>query len=108
MQDPTEIIEKIAVEKEVLSTMPKNNAKNVDKYLEKVLQLKKEYEEYQENIVKIFNKRYKKATDIRTTKEVENLLVRLNTIENALYLLSDVKTSYEKMELDKIIYKIGR
>ena len=30
MQDPTEIIEKIAVEKEVLSTMPKNNAKNVE------------------------------------------------------------------------------
>ena len=73
MQDPTEIIEKIAVEKEVLSTMPRNNAKNVDKYLEKILQLKKEYEGYQENIVKIFNKRFKKATDIKSANEVENL-----------------------------------
>ena len=108
MQDPTEIIEKIAVEKEVLSTMPRNNAKNVDKYLEKVLELKKEYESYQENIEKIFNKRLKKATDIKPTNEVENLEIRLNTIENTLYLLIDAKTSYEKMELDKNIYKIGR
>lgn len=108
MQDPTEIIEKIAVEKEVLSTMPRNNAKNVEKYLEKVLQLKKEYESYQENIIKIFNKRLKKATDIKSSNEVENLEIRLNTIENTLYLLSDAKTSYEKMELDKNIYKIGR
>ena len=103
-----EILEKIEVEKEVLSTKPKNNAKNVDKYLEKVLQLKKEYEGYQEEIEKTFNKRYEKATDIQSTNEVENLEIRLNTIENILYLLSDAKTSYEKMELDKIIYKIGR
>ena len=103
-----EILEKIEVEKEVLSTMPKNNAKNVDKYLEKVLQLKKEYEGYQEEIEKTFNKRYKKATDIQSINEVENLEIRLNTIENTLYLLSNTKTSYEKMELDKIIYKIGR
>lgn len=103
-----EILEKIEVEKEVLSTMPKNNAKNVDKYVEKVLQLKKEYEEYQEEIEKTFNKRYEKATSIQSTNEVENLEIRLNTIEKILYLLNDAKTSYEKMELDKIIYKIGR
>ena len=103
-----EILEKIEVEKEVLSTMPRNNAKNVDKYLEKVLQLKKEYEGYQEEILNTFNKRYKNATNIQTTNEVENLEMRLNTIENTLYLLSNEKTSYEKMELDKIIYKIGR
>jgi len=103
-----EILEKIDVEKEVLSTMPKNNAKNIDKYLEKVLQLKKEYEGYQEQIVNTFNKRYEKLTDIKSTNEIENLDIRLNTIENTLYLLSDEKTSYEKMGLDKIIYKIGR
>ena len=102
------ILDKIEVEKEVLSTMPKNNKKNVDKYLEKILQLRKEYETYQEKIESIFKKRYKKATDVQNSKEVENLIIRLNTIENTLYLLSDEKTSYERMELDKIIYKIGR
>lgn len=103
-----EILEKIEVEKEVLSTMPRNNAKNIDKYLEKVLQLKKEYEGHQEEIVKVFSKRYEKLTNIQSTNELENFDIRLNTIENTLYLLSDTKTSYEKMELDKIIYKIGR
>jgi len=102
------MLEKIEVEKEILSTMPRNNAKNVDKYLEKVLQLKKEYEGYQDEIVKIFKKRYEKATDIKSTDEIENLKIRLNTIEKTLYLLSDEKTSYEKMGLDKIIYTIGR
>lgn len=108
MPDSTQILEKMVVEKEVLSTMPKNNAKNVDKYLEKILQLKKEYEGYQEEITKIFNDRYNNATDIESTNDIENLEIRLNTIKNTLYLLSDEKTSYEKMELDKIIYKIGR
>lgn len=103
-----EILEKIEVEKELLSTMPKNNEKNVSKYLDKIKELKEEYEKYQDMIVKSLNKRYKKATEIEATNEVENLDIRLKTIENTLYLFNDEKTSYEKMELDKIIYKIGR
>lgn len=103
-----EILEKIEVEKEILSTMPKNNIKNTEKYIEKILELKKEYEKYELQIEKIFKKRYKKLTDIKQENEIENLDIRLNTIENILYLLSDEKTSYEKMKLDKIIYKIGR
>lgn len=103
-----EIIEKIDVEKEILSTMPKNNEKNIDKYIEKISQLKEEYKDYQNKIVAIFNKRYKKATKIDKNSEVENLQIRINTIEKTLYLLSEEKTSYEKMELDKIIYKIGK
>ena len=102
------ILDKIEVEKEILSAMPKNNKRNIEKYLEKILELKKEYEEYQEKIKRIFEKRYEKSTDIQESKEIENLIIRLNTIENTLYLLSDEKTSYERMELDKIIYKIGR
>ena len=35
-----EIIEKIEAEKEVLKTMPKNNPKNIAKYLDKIEQLK--------------------------------------------------------------------
>ena len=102
------ILDKIEVEKEILSAMPKNNKRNIEKYLEKILELIKEYEEYEEKIKRIFEKRYEKSTDIQESKEIENLIIRLNTIENTLYLLSDEKTSYERMELDKIIYKIGR
>lgn len=100
--------EKIEADKEILSTMPKNNAKNIKKCLEKISELKKEYEKYQDDILKTFEKRYKKATEIEISKDIENLNIRLNTIEKVLPLLNDQKTSYEKMGLDKIIFKIDR
>ena len=108
MSNLTEILEKIEVEKQLLSVMPKNNHKNIVKYLEKVKDLKTEYSEYNEKIIKTLTDRYKQATKIEKNGEIENLEKRLNTIEKTLYLLSDEKTSYEKLELDKIIYKIGR
>lgn len=103
-----EILDKIEIEKELLSAMPKNNQKNIDKYLKKTEQLSKEYEEIQNNILQIFNKKYNQFINIEESSDIENLQKRIETIENVLYLLNDVKTSYEKMELDKIIYKIGR
>lgn len=108
MSNLTEILEKIEVEKQLLSVMPKNNHKNIVKYLEKVKNLETEYMEYNEKIIKTLTDRYEEATKVEKNSEIENLQKRLNTIEKTLYLLSDEKTSYEKLELDKIIYKIGR
>ena len=45
---------------------------------------------YQDMIVKSLNKRYKKATEIEATNEVENLDIRLKTIENTLYFLRSI------------------
>ena len=42
-----EFMEKIASIKEVLSTMPKNNEKNIKKYNEKIRELEEEYQKYQ-------------------------------------------------------------
>lgn len=103
-----EVLEKIDVEKEILSTLPKNNMKNKEKYIEKIIELKKQYEQYEEKIEKIFNKRYKKLIDVKQTNDIENLKHRLATIGDSMYILNDEMTSYEKMGLDKIIYKIGR
>ena len=108
MPNLQEMLEKIDVEKQLLSVMPKNNNKDIAKYLEKIQALEKEYEEYQNIIIKTLNKRYEKATKVEESNEINNLDIRLNTIGKTLYLLSDEKTSYEKMELDQIIYKIGR
>lgn len=108
MPNLTEMLEKIEVEKQLLSLMPKNNDKNISKYLENIQELSKEYTRYREQVEKILKRRYEKALNVEKSNEIENLEIRLNTIEKTLYLLSDEKTSYEKMELDKIIYKIGR
>lgn len=104
-----EICEKIEISKEILKTMPKNNEKNLEKYNEKINQLKKEYQEFYMQIENELNNRYKKLTNIlEESNELEVINKKIETIKNELDLLSDEKTSYEKMKLDKIIYKIGK
>ncbi len=103
-----EIMEKIEVEKEILSTMPKNNKKNQAKYLEKLEQTQKEYTNLLDKITKEMKKRYQKAIDIERDEKVDKLNSELKKIEKILLILDDNKTSYEKMELDKIIYKIDK
>ena len=66
-----EIIEKIEAEKEVLKTMPKNNPKNIAKYLDKIEQLKKEYNNLLDKTVKEMQKRYEIAIDVQSDKEIE-------------------------------------
>ena len=63
-----EIIEKIEAEKEILKTMPKNNQKNIAKYLEKIEQLKKEYNNLLDKTVKEMQKRYEIAIDLQSDK----------------------------------------
>lgn len=103
-----EMIARIETSKEVLSTMPKNNEKNKAKYKAKIEELQKEYQKYQEDIIEIFNKRYQEAINIQKNKEIETLESRLKTIDGALYLLNEEMTSYEKLEMDKNIYKLSR
>lgn len=100
--------QKIEVEKEVLSTLPKNNEKNKQKYLKKVQELEEEYSNYKDIIGKFLIKEYNSYTKIKENEEINLLKTRINTIENVLYLLSDEKNSLEKMNLDKILYNLGR
>ena len=103
-----EITEKIEALKEILTTMPKNNEKNIAKYKAKIEELEEEYKKYEEEILKTLKNRYEKEISIEQNVEIDTLKSRLKTIENTLYLLNDSQTSYEKMELDKIIYKLGK
>ena len=103
-----EFEDKIIATKEVLSAMPTNNLKNKEKYKEKIEEIEKEYEEYKKDITKQLKLRYQNETEVEQDKEIENLKTRLNTIDNTLDLLSEEKTSYEKMGLDKIIYRLAK
>ena len=103
-----ELIEKIEVDKELLATMPKNNEKNIEKYSKKINEIQQGYESQKNEILTILNKRYNKGIDIKENPEINELEVRLKTIENILYLLNEKTTSYEKMELDRIIYKLRK
>lgn len=103
-----EIVEKIESNKEILSVMPKNNEKNLEKYFNKIQEIKEEYEDYRDSIFNILNNRYTKKTQIAKNPEIDNLQTRLDIVKETLCIVNEVKNSYEKMELDKIIYAIGK
>lgn len=107
-QEIEKATEKIEVEKEVLSTLPRKNEKDEQKYLKKIEELEKEYEKYKKDIRKYLEKEYNSYTNVEEEKEIELLKGRINTIEKVLYLLSDEKNSFEKMNLDRILYNLSR
>lgn len=102
------ILEKIESDKEILSTLPKNNKKNITKYMEEVKKLETEYQQFQDNILKEIQKRYDKILDVKECEEIEKLEVQIKEIETMLDTIDDIKTSYEKMGMDRKIYKLGR
>ena len=103
-----EILAKITASKEILSTMPKNNLKNVEIFKAKLDELEKEYTTYQDEVSNELKKRYEKAVKKTDNREIENLKTRIKTITYILELLNEEKTSYEKMGLDKSIFTISR
>ena len=107
--DIKEIEDKLEIEKEMLGAMSKNNEKNIEKYIERIDELKNEFTDIHGQIGNILNERYIKGLDIPETEEsIENIALQIDGIEKELNLLNNVKTSFEKMELDEIIYKIGK
>lgn len=102
------ILEKMDSDKEVLSTLPKNNKKNYSKYMEEVEKLKKEYSEYQSEIYNELKKRYQKIISTKKSNDIEKVKSQILEIERMLKIVDNIQTSYEKMGMDQIIYKLGK
>lgn len=102
------MIADIDICKEILSTMPKNNEKNKKKRIEYIDEAKEKYISCKKEIIEILQKRYDEQLNIEINPEINNLNARLKTIEDVLYLLNEEQTSYEKMGLDKNIYKLEK
>jgi len=104
----TQVLEKIETSKEILSTMPQNNEKNQEKYLEAVNRIKDEYMIYKVVLLKEMAKRYKREALIKENIDIENHQKRMEELKNIYYLLNPLNTSYEKMDLDKSIYRLSK
>ncbi len=103
-----EILDKIEASKEVLATMPQNNVKNIKIYQEKLQELKEEYLKYKSEVENKLQKRYQNAVTVKENKEEEKLYKTLEATNWILEILDPLKTSYEKMGLDRSIYIISR
>lgn len=103
MNKVEELIEEINVDKEILSTLPQNNKKNLKVYLEKINELSEKYKSYENNLLKEIKLRSKKYDDLKASEEIKELNEELFNLESVLYLLNEVDSSYEKMDLDREI-----
>lgn len=103
-----DISKSIDANKEILSAMPQNNEKNIEIYVDKIEKIEKEYSKYKEEILIEIKRRYDTIKKIKKEESIPTLEKEISKIEKILALLNDEKTSYEKMELDKIIYKLGK
>lgn len=103
-----EIIKKIEAEKEVLSTMPRNNKKNIQKYVQKIQELKNEYQEAEDKIFIEIKKVYKNITSVEENPKINKKSAEIEELSKFLEILDTAQTSYEKMGLDKRIYKLGK
>ena len=106
MSYPKEIIEKISVKKEILSTLPTNNKKNKEKYVKVVTENIVDFEKIQNYIFSEIKKRYSEIDKIEKKDNLSQIQKELNNISSILYLLNDINSSYEKMELDKRLHKL--
>lgn len=102
------VLEKINIYKEILSTMPKNNDKNIEKYNDKIDEIIQEYRGYKNETLKEISKRFSNNTNVTSSDKIENLENEINNYELILEIVNEIKSSYEKTTLDKEVYKLGK
>lgn len=102
------IIDKIQVYKEILTTFPQNNEKNIEKYISKVEEILEEYNGYKQKILNEINTRYNTKINMSENKNIEELKRQIENYQEILEVINETKTPYEKTNLDKEIYRLGR
>ncbi|MGN1338372.1 MAG: hypothetical protein ACI4WW_07860 [Candidatus Coprovivens sp.] len=95
----------VEVTKEVLSSMPINNAKNVASYKSKVAELKTEYSNYRDQLFREIKVRSEKYFSMKPNSRIETINKELEDYKD-LYLCNPVNTPYEKMGLDILLYNL--
>lgn len=91
--------------KEVLSSMPINNAKNLALYLNKVKELEDEYIAYKDEVFNEIKKRSAKYLSYKPSDRLE--LVRKELLDyQDLGLFNPINTPFEKMGFDTLLYSI--
>ncbi len=91
--------------KEVLSSMPINNAKNLTLYLNKVKELKEEYSGYKKDVFNEIKKRSAKYLTYVPSDRMELVKKELLDYQD-LGLFNPINTSFEKMGFDTLFYSL--
>lgn len=95
----------IEVAKEVLSSMPINNAKNLALYKNKVQELESEYEGYRDQLFSEMKKRSEKYLNYAPSSRLEYVRKELLDYKD-LGLFNPINTPFEKMGFDTLLYSL--
>ena len=97
----------INLDKEILSVLPKNNKKNLQAYKDKAAEIKQEYSVYLDEILSEMKRRALKIKAFTPDTKINELEEEIKKMDK-INLLDDNATSFEKMELDEILYVLKR
>ena len=100
-----DINHEIDVAKEVLDSMPKNNAKNLATYKKKVQELKEEYTGVRDEVLVEIRRRANKTLNAQPSPRLELVKKELQDYEE-LNLFNPVNTPFEKLGFDTLLYSI--
>jgi hypothetical protein len=96
----------VEVAKEVLSSMPINNQKNLKSYKAKVTKMKEDYIDVRNEIYEEIKKRSSKYFQIQEDGRVKVLSSELEGYKN-LKIFNPLNSPYEKLGLDNILYRLN-
>ena len=94
----------IDVDKEILSVLPKNNKKNLQAYKDKAAEISNEYSNYLSEIINEMKRRAVKIKSFTPDSKIEEITNEIHKLGNIIGILNPNTTSFEKMQLDEILY----
>ena len=103
MEDFTHDVE---VTKEVLSSMPINNQKNLKAYKEKVSGLKEEYIDLRDLLFDEIKKRSSKYLNVAKNEKLDVLEKELEELKD-LALFNPLNTPFEKLGINNALYRLN-
>lgn len=99
--------DKIELQKEVLAALPRNNNKNNKLYKAKVEEILKEYQVDKEVVEGEITKRRNRYLSLEDDPNIDKLTKNIELLLPQLPLLNKYNSSYEKSNLDIILYELG-
>lgn len=98
--------DQINIDKEVIQVAPKSGIKQIKNLRDTIEKTIDKYSKMDEAILNEMTERYNKITSIVQNEEIDN--VEKNLLElDGLTLSDDIQTSFQKMQLDKLLYNIN-
>lgn len=98
--------EQIEIDKNVIELSPKSGVKQIREFKGKLEEMIERYTSINDSAISEINSRYERINSIEMNEEITTVSENIYKLDN-LVLREKGKTSFERMQLDKLTYKIN-